>query len=328
MSLRDFLDIEIQNARLIGNTASQHIMTALARRYSTGDGATLAELFSGIAPASDMMLLSSVDEATKDKSTALLNVADAVEFQSRALKTLGKNLLTPAVATPIVGFLCVLTSQIISSIVNGAPASIWTGFNGFVRQLAAIIEAHWVNASLGAVAAIIALIWCLPRWTGRSRLFFDTVPGFSLYRDYNSAVVLSAMSMMLGAGKTLTQSLEDMSKHANPWLKWHLRRILLSLEESPNDYIAAFGYGLMSKQIRARMASLMGSSKSFTAALVSLGTTEVKRLESNINVASIFLSSLLLSALLSVAVVLSMGQMTIASALQKATDPARIQGNR
>lgn len=325
VSLRDFLKREIENAKLLGDNSTAAVMSAVDARFASGDGAKLSELFAGIVPSSDLMLLASVDEAKKDRHIALNKMADAVEFQIRSMKTLGANMVQPIVAIPIVGFLCVLTSEIIASIAKSAPPEIWTGFNGTVRTLAEFIQSWWVFTGVGIIASIVIISIALPRWTGRLRLILDDLPGFGLYRDYNSATVLSAMSMMISSGKTVPQAIEDMSNYATPWLKWHLRRILTSIEDNPNDYVAAFGLGLMSKKIRARMATLLDSAKSFDQALITLGTKEVERLEKSVKTSAVSLNVGITSVLVVVAVTLSMGQMTIASDLSKAADPNKVR---
>jgi len=328
VSLRDFLQREIENAELLNIASTKFVMQAISHRFASGDGAKLADLFSGIVPSSDQMLLASVDDAQKDRHIALEKVAEAVDFQMRSLKILAQNMFQPAMAIPVVGYLCVLTSDIIASIAKSAPPSIWVGFNGFVRTLADFIQSYWMHLAVGLVVFVVILAWALPNWFGRLRLTLDELPGFGLYRDYNSAIVLSAMSMMISSGKTVTQAVEDMSHHARPWLKWHLRRILLSIEDNPNDYVTAFSYGLMSKKIRARLASLLDSSKSFDQALIALGTKEVARLEQSVKVSAGSLNVAVMAVLISTAVVLSLGQTTISSALSKAVDPSQNQTQR
>ena len=318
VGLRDFLEREIKNAAMSNDYTKSSVMRALSSRLASGDGSKLSQLFVGVVPASDLMLLASVDDAIKDRHLALERVADAVDFQLRSLKTLAMNMFQPLVAIPVVGYLCVLTSDIIGAIAKSAPPSIWVGFNAFVRSLAEFIEGFWMQGFVLLFASVVALVLLLPNWRGSLRLKIDDLPGFSLYRDYNAAIVLSAMSMMISSGKTINQAVEDMSGHARPWLRWHLRRILLSIEDNPNDYVAAFSHGLMSKKIRARLSSLLDSAKSFDQALISLGTNEVARLERSVKLSAQSLSVGVMGVLILVAVVLSLGQMTITSAMNKA----------
>ena len=328
VSIRDFLQREVDNARLLKDETTLLIMKALVNRYASGNGSSLRELMHGIAPASDMMLLSAVDDATDGKAEALERAADAVDFQIRSFRTLMVSLATPAIALPLVGALCIITSEIIASIARDAPSSVWVGFNGLVRLIAEFINAHWGKVFLAILASVVLIIWQLPRWTGSYRVKADNLPGFSLYRDYNAAVVLSAMSMMIGSGKTMKQALEDLRLNATPWLRWHLQRVINSLDDNPTDYMTAFSRGLMPLSVRARLNSLLDSSKSFDVALVALGTSEVKRLEGAVKVSAETVNWTLTGALVTLAVVLSIGQMTIASALSNESDPIKLMQKR
>lgn len=324
VTIRDFLQRELENARMLKDDIGKTILKALITRYSSGNGGTLSSLMHGIAPRSDLMLLSAVDDSGDAKAQSLSRAADAVDFQIRSIKTLSVSLVTPAIAVPIVGVLCVITSDIVAGIARDAPPHIWTGFNGLVKMLADFINAHWGKVLMSMLISVAAAIFVLPRWVGVYRLKMDSMPGFSLYRDYNAAVVLSAMAMMIGSGKTLRQALDDLRPNATPWLRWHLQRVINSLEDNPTDYLGAFSRGLMPMSVRARLNSLTDSSKSFDVALVSMGTSEVKRLEGAVKVSAETVNWTLTGFLVSIAVVLSIGQMTIASALSRESDPSKL----
>ena len=129
-------------------------------------------------------------------------------------------------------------------------------------------------------------------------------------------------------GFVVEQALEDLRLNATPWLGWHLQRVINSLDDNPTDYMAAFSRGLMPRSVRARLNSLLDSSKSFDVALVTLGTSEVKRLEGAVKVSAETVNWTLTGALVALAVLLSIGQMTIASALSNESDPVKLMQKR
>jgi len=328
VGLRDFLEREMSNARLLKDSMRHTIMRALSVRYASGHGTNLQDLMRGIAPQSDQMLLAAVDYAGNNKPEALDKAAAAVEFQLKSLRVLAINLAMPAVAVPIVGALCVITAGIITSIAASAPASVWQGFNGQVRWLAEVINNYSAQLAIGLLVFIAVIVRIMPRWIGPYRLIADNWPGFSLYRDFQSAIVLSTLAMMLSSGKTLRQAVEDMLPTASRWLRWQLQRILNSLEDNPNDYVAAFSKGLMPMTVRARIATLLDSSKSFDQVLVTLGSTEVDRLGKTVEISAKSVNGALTGFLVVIAVILSIGQMTIASALSSAADPSKLMRHK
>ncbi len=323
VGIRDFLERAASNARILDDGTSLRMIQAMSARLAGGQGHLLSELVQGIAPAADQLLLQAVDDAGADKAEALTMCASAVEFQQRALKVMAYQLLVPVVAIPIVGALCFITSQIISGIAaSGTPDSIWTGYNGLVRWLADSINDYAAAIGVATAIAVAATVYWLPRWTGSLRLKIESWPGLSLYRDYNAAVVLSALAMMIRSGKTMREALEALRAASRPWLRWHLNRIITSLEDNPTEYITAFGRGLMPPAVRARLASLLDSAKSFADALVVLGTTEIDRLEKRVYLSASTVNWTLTGFFVAIAVVLSIGTMTIASALSREGDPS------
>jgi hypothetical protein len=316
VGIREFLTRELSNSVLTKDAAGKAVMNLLLVRLAGGDGDTLQNLFRGIAPGTDQILLATVDDA-KDKVGALEALADTIAFKQRSLKLLAVNLAVPVLALPLVGGICLLTSEAIASIAQSAPPAVWVGFNGFVRSLADFINAYWALTFTGIVGACVALVMSLSRWTGPVRGKVEEWPVFDLYRNFNAAIVLSALAMIISNGKTLREALDVLRVGASPWLAWQLRMVIHSLEDNPSDYAAAFGKGILPLRVRGRLMSLSDSAPTFDAALVQLGMSETARLETAVKVAAVTVNWTLTGILLSVALTLGIGPMTIASALSQ-----------
>lgn len=324
VALRDFLEREASNARMLKNDTAFRVYRAMSARLASGVGNTLAELLLGIAPRTDQLLLKAVDDAGKNKVEALEVAANAVDFQLRTMYTIGKEMVPPIVAVPCVGALCLIIADIVQGIARDAPPGVWDGFNGFVRWLSEVINSYALFIGGGIAVGITVLLYLLPRWTGQWRYKAEGLPAFGLYRDYNASVVLSSMAMMIRAGKTLRESLEEMRGPASPWLRWHLTRVIRSLEDNPADYSAAFARGLVPPSVRARLNSLLDSSKSFGDALVMLGSNEMDKLERRVAISAKSVNWAVTGTLATLAVILSLGSMTIASGLSREAEPSRI----
>lgn len=324
-ALKSFFEVELSNARMVKDDSKIVVLRALQSRHESGNYPKLQELFATIAPQSDLLLLAATDGAEMNKRpTALEKTADAVAFSDRALKTVALNLVVPILAIIGVGYICSLTADSITSIAKSAPPSVWTGFNWGVRAVTEVIMTHGLLLIAGLLAFVVFVITALPRWTGQWRLKADTLPGFSLYRTYHAAGVISALSMMLSSGKQLNEAIELLRARANPWLRWHLTRILTSLHDNPTDYNGAFGRGLMPKSIRARMASLASSSKGLGDVLETIGSTEIGKLETHVTRSAVTFNQTVSGGLVVLATVLSIGLMTISTAVSRESDPSKI----
>lgn len=324
VGVRDFLERQISNSMMLQYWWSVRVYRAMAARYAAGEAGTFADLVRNIAPASDQMLMKAVDDAGAKTSVALLFSADAVAFQLRSLRTTLWELAQPLLFLIAVAVISWITADVISSIGEGAPEAVWEGFNGFVRWLANSIKDYGVFIAIGLVLFVVAFVYALPRWTGLRRLKVDGWPGFGLYRDYNAAIVLSSLAMQLSSGRSVREGMEALRSTARPWLRWHIARVLSSLDSSPSDYKAAFGRGLMPKAIRAKLASRLDSKVTFAEAMVEIATTEVEMLESRVKLSAAFTGYSLVILLGAIGVTLGVGVMTIGTSLLEESDPSRL----
>ena len=323
VSIRDYLERAVSNATMLKKRETALIASKLLVKLSTGNSISISALFDGIAPKSDQILFKAVDGAGSKIVIALLMCAESVEFRHKSLLNIAEKLSVPMLAIPIVGALSVITSQIIAGIAKDTPASIWTGFNGLVRELAEFINDGGVGIAAGTAATVAIFIYLLPNLRGRIRLTLDKRLPFSLYRDYNAAMVISSLSILIHSGRTMKEALEDLRGSSSPWLRWQINKIIMSIEVDPSNYMAAFSLGLMPLTVRARLASLLDSNNSFVEALQLLGGKESAALQKRIVISAIGLRSIVLGAVIAVALVLSIGVMTIGSSLSNATDPSK-----
>jgi hypothetical protein len=324
VGVRDFLDRQISNSLMLRDWAGVRVYRAMARRYAAGEGATFAQLVRGIAPASDQMLMKAVDDAGAKTSEALCFSADAIDFQLRSIRTTLWELLQPFAFIILVAILSSITADVVASIAAEAPADIWVGFNGFVRWLAETITSYGSYIAVGLVGSLIAFLYALPRWIGSNRLRFDSWPGFGLYRDYNAAVVLSSLAMLLSSGRSVREGMEALHGSASPWLRWHIKRILSSLDSSPSDYKAAFARGLMPKSVLARLANRLDSKVTFAEAMIEIATKEVDALETRVKYSAAISGYSLVIVIGAIGVVLGIGVMTMSTALMNASDQSRV----
>ncbi|MDP9902404.1 hypothetical protein [Variovorax ginsengisoli] len=324
VSIRDFLERSVSNATLLKKKETAAIASKLLVKLSDGEGMTISGLFNGVAPKSDQVLFRAVDGAGSKTAAALEMCADSVEFRHKSLMGIAEKFAVPLFAVPIVGALSVITSQIIAGIAKDTPASIWIGFNGFVRDLAEFINDSGILLALGFTLLTALTIYLLPNMQGRARIALDKRLPFSLYRDYNAAMVVSSLAILIHSGRTMKEALEDLRGAASPWLRWQINKIILSIEVDPSNYMAAFSLGLMPLTVRTRLASLLDSNSSFVDALQLLGGKESASLQKRIVLSATALRTIFLGFLLSIALVLSLGVMTIGSALSNATDPSKL----
>src|SRR6185312_5647902 len=180
----------------------------------------------------------------------------------------------PAVTLPICLALIGLLGKVILVIDDATPVyaqdALWDGMNGWARAVALFAQAWGAQTVVALAVALGAVLWSLPRRRGaaarRKLARLWAVPGLP------GRHALSSMAMMLKTGETLQGSIDDVTQRASPWMRWHLGRVVDTLDENPTGTLDAFRRGLLSPHLLSRAATLNRSSASFSDVLIQLGT--------------------------------------------------------
>lgn len=84
---------------------------------------------------------------------------------------------------------------------------------------------------LGAcVGLVIFVIWSLPRLTGRARIFIDKLPPWSVYRIVQGAIFLHNVCVLLEAGVSKVEILEDMANKASGYMRERIEGVLAGVK--------------------------------------------------------------------------------------------------
>ena len=328
-SMLSFLEGELHNALITKQHSRATALRILLRRYSSGvDSARLGMLLRGVMPERDAMMIAAVEHAGARKAQALEALAVATELQAQMRQVVIAQSVTPLLIAPVCLIMISVVSDVILSIDRSTPVyvrdQIWTGFNGLAKQIADFSTSYGGTA-VATLGAFLAIACCLlPRWTGRWRLRADKLPLYSLYRDFQAGLLLSSLAMLLQTSATLRGSLEDMAARSNPVMRWHLARVLRSLDVEPNATLRAFGRGLLSPHLLARAATLQRTAGQFSDVLVQLGTSEGSRVLARVKRAAGAMNIALISVLGGLAAILGMASITVPGAFSSVMEPAQL----
>ena len=323
-----FLEGEIANANLTRQRSRARALRIVLHRHQDGDHASrVSHLLDGVVPRSDAMLLTAVDRAA-DKPQALLALADAIDKQQQMLRLMASYSALPAMTIPICYALIVVLGKVILVIDDATPvyaqAALWDGMNGWAKAVALFAQAWGTETLLVLGAALAALLWSLPRWRGAVRLRVETWPVYSLYRDFQAGRLFSSMAMMLKTGETLQGSIDDLTRRASPWMRWHLGRVVDALDENPTATLDAFRRGLLSSHLLSRAATLSRSSTSFSEVLIQLGTSEGERVLARVKSAAVIANFALVGLFASVATFMGVASMTVPGKFAALMEPSNL----
>ena len=327
-----FLEGEIANASLTRQRSRARALRIVLHHHQDGEHASrVSHLLQGVVPGADAMLLAAVDRAV-DKPQALRALAVAIDKQQEMLRLMLSCAALPAITLPICYALIALLGQVILVIDDATPVyaqeALWRGMNGWARDIAVFAQSWGPQTVLALAGLLAAVLWSLPRWRGAWRLRVESWPVYGLYRDFQAGMLFSSMAMMLRTGETLQGSIDDVTQRASPWMRWHLGRVVDSLDENPTATLDAFRRGLLSPHLLSRAATLNRSSSSFSDVLIQLGTSEGERVLARVKRAAVVANFALVGVFASVATFMGVASMTVPGTFASLMEPSNLMALR
>ena len=327
-SLMAFLEGEIANAVRTRQAPRETALRAMLERYRAGHAAgRVGGLLEGLVPGRDGLMVTGVARPD-DKSRALRALADAVDSQQAMRAVVLGHAAFPLAMVPLCYVLIEVLSEVILSIDRSTPvyvrAELWTGANGWARDLAVVLTGFGLPSVVLFVAALVGMVASLPRWRGRARLAVEGWPVYGLYRDFQGGLLFTSLAMLLSNGATLRAALEDLAQGSSTWLRWHLTRVLRALDDNPNRAIEAFGRGLLSPAMLARASTLHRTAPSFADVLIELGTRESGRVLQAVRRAALAANVAVVGVLVAVCAFLGLSTLTVPGRFSALMEPATL----
>lgn len=338
--LRFFLEAElkISMARKTRDASRAYALRLMRAKLARGDNSTFVRILGAVMPAQDLMLLSALDDAP-DKSELMRMIARTIREQRLMRQTVRNRILPPLLILPgAFGFCYLMATRMLPIIEKVAPPGVWTPFNSAVRGFSGFMADHGLS-TVALVTCLGALLsYQLPRWTGRMRSLFEGMtPNMAtlvfpimpwvlpliVYRDFQAGQLFSVLSVMLQSGRTLKEALMAIRRRAQPWMRWHLGRVIRYLEVNPTGYQRAFEGGVVSAHMLARLSSQMRSSPRFDDVLIRLGQEGTAEVREVVNKQMTLLNAVLLSLGAGLVVFVYIGQLSISQSLQEELSPSK-----
>ena len=251
--------------------------------YHRMDDRAFSQALVGTVPDSDVMVLDAAEASGK--------LTDGLEFLSIVITA--TKVMASALKKAVAGFVFLtglLTLLLAAFSFYGVPVieelvppKDWPWLGQVLRDLAQFITGYWIGISAVMIGTSVLYIWALPNWCGQARVIVDRyVPFFSIYRDFQGAVFLVSMAALMKSGVSLTEALEKLQRRGSPWLRWHIRKILMRLdyEEEP---ARAFDTGLFNKRLTWRIIDFGSRAKgNFAIAIEKVGLTTMDRVTESV----------------------------------------------
>jgi type II secretory pathway component PulF len=199
--------------------------------YHLNHGEMLVDAFRPYVPDDEYMLMYAGAKAGT-LPDALQLLCEAKGRTSAMVQASMKAITQPLMYLVIIyAFLRILGTQILPSLVSGPMASKHPSSSQQILVFASNLATGWyAPISLGILLLLAAAIWfSLRRVTGHGRVILERFPPWSIYRDVQGYVWITAFLALVLAQVPDKEALRIQASAASPWLKERLEAILTNL---------------------------------------------------------------------------------------------------
>lgn len=257
---------------------------------------SLADAMRGIAPPSELMVLNAA-QISGDES-----VASGLRFLSETVEKTEKmtRMIRGAVNYPL--FLLSLMAAIATGFSYFAVPVLeeimtvdkWPLAGKILHAASLLIRNHGLLMALSFVSMLGAFFYSLGNWTGNWRVRVDRYLPYSLYRDYSGALLIVSLASLMRSGVSLRSALEQAMQYANPWMRWHVRKILTRLSNnSSSGFGQAFATGVLSPDLEDRITDA-SERQDPVQAFVKIGVGSIDRIAISIEASASRINSFML----------------------------------
>lgn len=187
--------------------------------------------------------------------------------KSHAIQQLAYPLLVFSLAAVM---LVVIKQSVLMNFASIKPVTQWPMTGRHLFYLASIIQYGWWLILLFIGVSIFGIFYILYQVTGPTRTQLDQFPILSLYRRRTAAQLMETLGLLVSNGVSIQQALAILSRHAPPYLAWHLMLMEYRLGTGHDNIADVLDTELLDQDDMLRLR-VVSAGKGFEHALVSLG---------------------------------------------------------
>lgn len=185
-------------------------------------------------------------------------MAEGLKFMSETVEKIEKmrTTLFRAMAYPVVllalfsGMLTSFSLVAVPVLVQLIPVEKWPPLGKVLFFVSELVAHQGLYVLMFILMAVSLFIISLSRWTGRVRRHLDEHFPYNIYRDHVGSMLLVSLAAMMRSGISLRSSLARAEQFSSPWLRWHIRKIMLNLSRPNTPYFGqAFRTGVLNQEM-------------------------------------------------------------------------------
>lgn len=238
--------VENARARLMKSGKSAMLVSILTEIVlSLKAGKSLAVALQPYVPPNEIMLIKS-GEKSGDLPDTLMLAAEMIGA-TRTMKTAVRKAVTQPLVVTVMVFVAiwVVGVVVVPQLARSFDPEQW---RGVARSLYTVSQFIQTPAAMVVpvvmIAMLAAVVWSLPRWTGRFRVYADRLPPYSFYRLLNGGGWMLSLSALIQSGVIMREALQMMRETSSPWMDERLRMTSYLLRSGKSLGVALSETGL------------------------------------------------------------------------------------
>lgn len=215
------------------------------------NGSSLTEAMKDWVPADELSIISA-GEISGNVSQALDDIIYINETKKKVKSALSGIIYPIVLVLTTCLYLYIFGNQVVPAFASILPVQEWQGAGRLMYYLAFFVQNYLIYTMLFFVFLIIAVVFSMPRWTGKIRNKVDSIPPWSIYKTVFGCGFLLSLSSLMQSGVPAPEAIRIIMKTANPWYRERLvgiRYRLLNGDVNLGEALYSCGYMFPSKQM-------------------------------------------------------------------------------
>lgn len=238
------------------------------------DGESFSVAISWWVPGEEAMLLQAGELAGK-LAEAFGEAEKLMRARKKITGAIAGALSYPLVLFTMMGFLLhMVATDLVPKLAKVVDPKKWSGSAGILRDIAEFVTSYGLLSVIALVGLFFAVILSFPWLRGRTRVFLDSIPPWSLYRLVHGATFLLNVGALIKSGMRLNSALDKLSAEANPWLKERIEAASEGLSEGKNfgEALTSSGFNFPDKKAN-RFLAVIASYSGIDNAIIQFGNS-------------------------------------------------------
>ncbi len=189
----------------------------------------------GWVPPSERMLISS-GEDSGDIEDAFNNCIETTKASKEMKGTIIGKLTYPAILISLLFVVIAFFSiKIVPILTEISPPSQWPSVSQDLYTISEFTTNNWYLVLFSIAGSIFVITKSLGSLTGPIRGFIDKIPPYSMYRSFQSSVLIMSLASMMRSGVPIQDALEKTAKVSNKYISSEINKILKRMKSGMDE---------------------------------------------------------------------------------------------